>query len=103
MEKVVRNGMVAVLYSAGFGAGWYSWNTDFPQCLYDPEVVAWVAGGKKGDFPDLEKKYGCDYFCSLGKDTLEVEWLPEGSFFKVREYDGKECIETGDRIEWLVA
>ena len=26
MEKVIRNGQVAVLYSPGFGAGWYSWN-----------------------------------------------------------------------------
>jgi hypothetical protein len=28
MEKVIRDGKVAVLYSPGYGAGWYSWNRD---------------------------------------------------------------------------
>lgn len=30
MDKVIRDGMVAVIYSPGYGAGWSSWNRDYP-------------------------------------------------------------------------
>lgn len=26
MDKVIKDGKVAVLYSPGFGAGWFTWN-----------------------------------------------------------------------------
>ena len=26
MQKVIRDGKVAVLYSPGYGAGWYTWS-----------------------------------------------------------------------------
>jgi hypothetical protein len=42
LKKVIRDGKVAVLYSPGFGAGWYSWNSSVPQCLFSPEIVAMV-------------------------------------------------------------
>ena len=42
MYKVIRNAKIAVLVSPGYGAGWYSWNKSHPECLFDPEVVAWV-------------------------------------------------------------
>ena len=43
MKKVIENGQVAVIYSPGFGAGWYTWNQGrFPELndgtalLFDP-------------------------------------------------------------------
>ena len=45
MEKVIRDGKVAVLYSPGYGAGWYSWH-DIEDLLYDPAVVEMVEKGK---------------------------------------------------------
>ena len=33
MNKVIRDGKVAVLYSPGYGAGWYSWNWNHPECV----------------------------------------------------------------------
>ncbi len=41
MEKVIRNGMVAVLVSPGYGAGWYSWN-DHKELLFHPKIVEMV-------------------------------------------------------------
>ena len=38
MNKVVRDGLVAVLVSPGFGAGWYSWH-GIHELLFDPVVV----------------------------------------------------------------
>lgn len=37
-----EKGEVAVLVSPGFGAGWYSWNKDRPELLFDKDIVAAV-------------------------------------------------------------
>jgi hypothetical protein len=34
---------------------------------------------------------------------LKVEWMPEGTLFKVNEYDGSESIELKENDNWLVA
>ncbi len=34
IQKLSQDGKVAVLYSPGFGAGWYTWNTDAPEILF---------------------------------------------------------------------
>jgi hypothetical protein len=34
---------------------------------------------------------------------LEVTWVPEGTEFKINEYDGAESVETKDEIGWLIA
>jgi hypothetical protein len=41
MNKVVRDGKVAVIYSPHYGAGWYSWH-GIPELLFDPAVVAMI-------------------------------------------------------------
>jgi hypothetical protein len=41
MNKLVRDGKVAVLYSTGYGAGWYSWH-GIEELLYDSVVVEMV-------------------------------------------------------------
>ena len=42
MIKLVRDGMVAVLYSPGFGAGWYTWNQECTELMFDPAIVKFV-------------------------------------------------------------
>ena len=93
MEKVIRDGKVAVLVSPGVGAGWYSWNKGFPQCLFDPEIVALVES-KQHDkiFKLVEKKYGDGFYAGGQVRRLEVVWLPEGTVFRIDEYDGAESI-----------
>lgn len=103
MKKVIRDGKVAVLYSPGYGAGWSTWNYDSPECVFSPEVVVWVESGKKGDCPDVNKLFGCEYFTLLGADQLEVLWMPVGTKFCIREYDGSEWVETLDSIDWMEA
>jgi homogentisate 1,2-dioxygenase len=34
---------------------------------------------------------------------LEVMWIPEGTLFKVNEYDGSESIELKENEDWLMA
>ena len=105
-ERVVRNGRVAVLYSPGFGAGWSTWGDSSlrERLLFDPEVVAWVEGGKKGPLPDLESKYGGDeYFYDGGASDLEIRWVPLGVRFRVHEYDGSESVVLFDEDDWVTA
>jgi len=101
--RVVRDGKVAVLYSPGFGAGWYTWNPEHPQCLYDPEVVYWIENGRtKEEFPDLAAKYG-DHFNAIGLPDLQIAWLPVGTKFRIREYDGSESLVLADEEVWQTA
>ena len=101
IEKVIRDGKVAVLYSPGHGAGWSSWaSIPREKCMFDPKVVAWVEGGKQGPVP--VEHYGKDFYTGGARD-LEIEWIPIGTAFIIQEYDGSEDIYIRDEIEWMVA
>ena len=104
-ERVVRDGKVAVLYSPGFGAGWSTWagSEIAERLIFDPEVVAWVEGGKQGPVPDMETKYGDDYFYDGGASDLEIRWVPVGSRFRINEYDGSESVVLFEEENWLIA
>ena len=102
MRKLSENGKVAVLYSPGFGAGWYSWNPDYPEILFDPAMVKLV---EKEQYDELATYVELKYpgIFTGGLRQLEVAWLEEGSLFRVVEYDGSEVIEVQDDIEWMIA
>jgi hypothetical protein len=101
IKKVIRDGKVAVLYSPGFGAGWYTWNTEHPELLFHPELVKMVEEGKQAEITAslCEQLLGVeDYICDSGAGQLTIQWLPVGTAFKVDEYDGSESIETMDDL-----
>ena len=105
MKKVIRDGKVAILYSPGFGSGWYSWH-GIEELFYDPNIVDMLERGKD---PDAIKKYclevhGKDKKSYLGGvDQLQVFWLDQGTEFYIDEYDGAESIVTKSDIKWLLA
>ena len=103
MQKVIRDGRVAVLYSPGWGAGWYTWNQDHPECLFDPDVVSWVEQGKQDSCPDLEAKYGWEYFYDGGAHDLVIKWIPQGVQFRIDEYDGNESVILAQDEVWMTA
>lgn len=104
MEKVIRDGMVAVLYSPGFGAGWYSWH-GIVELLFDPKVVEMIEA--KSDYKDIAhyvaEKYADEDPYLGGVDDLTIEWLPDGTEFRVHEYDGSESIEVKEELDWIKA
>ena len=102
MNKLVANGKVAVLYSPGFGAGWYTWNYDTPEILFDPALAQLVIDEKFDELQTfVELKYPTVY--KGGMMDLEVQWITEGTLFKVVEYDGAESIEYKEDNEWIIA
>lgn len=107
--------MVAVLYSPGFGAGWYTWNTlkgdnegQSLQLIFDPVIVELVEkrnGDNYDEITDAIEKRGEEilpegYFG--GASDLEIKWLPVGTKFLINEYDGSESIQTTEDM-WLTA
>ena len=108
MDKVIRDGKVAVLVSPGFGAGWSTWaysgeedNRDF--MLFDPTLVAMV---ERGDSVEAIESYVTGLYphtyCG-GADDLTIFWLPEGTAFRIHEYDGSESVEIRDEMDWKIA
>lgn len=105
MDRVIRDGKVAVLVSPGFGAGWSTWadREDSNILLFEPEVVAWVLNGKEDPVPDLQTKYNWDYFYAGGADDLQVVWIEQGQRFRIHEYDGSEHVVLEQDEEWFTA
>jgi hypothetical protein len=100
MEKVIRDGKVAVLISQGYGAGWYTWHRDNQELLFSPKLVEMVEQNRKKEIDDqwILENLGIDMYAG-GSDGLEIHWLPIGTIFCIEEYDGFETIRT---IEDLV-
>jgi hypothetical protein len=117
MKKAIRDGRVAVLYSPGFGAGWSTWNSireGGDALLFDPSIVYMVEEMNKLDSEDSRRmdwvnnimdycrKTYPECYCG-GVDDLVVEWIPQGTMFKIHEYDGSENIEYKENDYWKVA
>jgi hypothetical protein len=101
MEKVIRDGFVAVLYSSGYGAGWYTWH-GIPELIYDPVVVSMVESRASEDaiVAYCEEKYGDDGYYG-GSEDLVIAWIVEGEQFVIEEYDGAESIKFKTDFEWM--
>lgn len=97
-----EKGEVAVLYSPGYGAGWFTWNRNYPECIYSPEIVKWVIHGRIGPAPDCQELFGKDFY-EGGLDQLVFRWLTPGTAFQVSEYDGSESLRVRDREDWHIA
>lgn len=102
MEKLIRDGKVAVLVSRGYGAGWYSWIND-ERVLFDPVIAQMVLDEKSSEeiLKCAQKRYPDAYLG--GVDGLDVEWIEEGSAFRIDEYDGAESIEFLGNVNWIKA
>ena len=107
--RVIRDGQVAVLFSPGFGAGWSSWNPDFRrEMTFDPWIVDLLLNES---YNQDEKHQRIEAHCNLkypgaylgGVGGLQVAWVPEGTLFRIEEYDGSESIEIHDISDWIVA
>ena len=102
MDKVIKDGRVAVLYSPGYGSGWYTWNQEFPELIFSPAIVKLVEQEK---FDELETYMELKYpeVFKGGMMDLEIEWVPVGTEFRIHEYDGSESIELKEELNWLTA
>ena len=103
MNKVIRDGKVAVLVSKGYGAGWSTWRSVPEEFLFDEDIVHMVM--RKEAPSDIKarvkEKWPDDYFG--GVSGLVVEWVEKGTLFRINEYDGYEEIEYLGNQDWITA
>ena len=102
MQKKTENGLVAVLYSPGFGAGWFTWH-NIADLLFDPKVVDMVMEKNSAETIELYCKtvYGDHYYG--GACDLEIAWVPAGTEFIIDEYDGAEALTLKNETKWITA
>ncbi len=104
MNRVIRDGLVAVLYSPGYGAGWSTWaRPEIRQdIVFDPAMVELVEQEK---WEELEAFVVLKYpgLYTGGLRDLDIRWIPQGQHFKINDYDGNESIELRDGVDWFVA
>ena len=108
MNKVIRDGKVAVVVSPGFGAGWSTWafrgEEDYRDfMMFDSVLVTMVENGYPVE--TIEEYVTNNYpgtYCGAA-DDLTIQWLPVGTAFRIHEYDGSESVEIRDDINWTIA
>ena len=95
-----------VLISTGYGTGWSTANF-CDEMAFDKDLIAlYEKGGTVEEMMEVcrlkgyEDGYG-GAPTMLGYDKLVVEDVPDGVYFKIREYDGAEWIEIFDEAEWF--
>lgn len=104
MEKVVRDGKVAVLLSRGYGAGWGSWNYGVHDVImFHPKIVQMVEDEREMDITEewLKSELGLEEVFTGGREGLYIKWVPEGTRFRIDEYDGAESIITEDDLDMV--
>jgi hypothetical protein len=103
MNKAIRDGKVAVIFSPGYGAGWYTWHGK-QELLYDCVVVEMIENrvGPQLIVDYCELTYGSANHYG-GAEQLAVVWLDEGTQFIISEYDGSETVQYKDDVRWLTA
>jgi hypothetical protein len=106
MEKVIRDGYVAVLISTGYGAGWSTWH-GHKELIFHPKLVELIESGQHNRdnistlLIELLGKKEAEEIYLGGVEELSVEWLPEGIKFKIEEYDGSEYIITENDLDMI--
>lgn len=101
MEKVIRDGKVAVLVSPGFGAGFFSWGAPV-EAIFDPILVKLIEDDCLQEAVSyVEETYEDVY--SGGVADLEIVWMDENTEFTITDYDGFENIQYKSAIEWITS
>lgn len=114
-KKYIRDGNVAVLITAGYGSGWFTYH-QIEELLFSPEIVEMILSTGEEylsvgncDHFDIAnqidvylEKYNTQYLTVESCD-LEIQWVPEGEEFYIDEYDGYESVMMKSKIKWIVA
>lgn len=93
-KYINEEGLVGVIISPEFGAGFHTWN-DIPGLCFDKDIIQMILEDKPiQDLTDfVEAKYDhTGYVSTLGLSDVRIIWLKPGTQFFIEEYDGSESI-----------
>ena len=109
MEKVVRDGYVAVIISHGYGAGWSTWHygPNRETLVFHPKLVELIESEQHNTdtvlavLKELLSEEEAEDIYLGGVEDLTIEWVPKGTKFKIEEYDGSEYIITEYSLDMI--
>lgn len=100
MNKLIRDGNVAVIFSPGFGAGFSTWGAP-REAVFDPELAQAVLDDNEEAIDRIVATKYPDYTCQ--NVDLRVRWVPEGTKFRIEEYDGAESVVLFNEADYFTA
>jgi hypothetical protein len=102
MEKVIKDGKVAVLISNDWGSGFHTYGAPL-EAIFNPQLVELIENKNYNEAMEFIKKTYPPNFSAYDITGLCVEWVEEGREFYITEYDGLESIVYKDEIKWITA
>jgi hypothetical protein len=106
INKVIQDGYVAVITSAGYGKGWSTWHRgnleEYTQMVFDPAIVELIkVRDNTGNLTINSKiKNYCQLKYNFAAHDLVIEWVKESTRFTIVEYDGDEYLITENNLEF---
>lgn len=97
MEKIIKDGKVAVAVSYGHGAGWSTWEDISPL---DGKFNQLFIDGNFEDAKKLADELG---LYVGGIRGIKIEWIDIGTYFRIDEYDGAESLVIFGDNDYLKA
>lgn len=92
---------IGIVYTPVHGGGWSSWWD--PAMALDQELAhAIEAGASSNELEEIAAKNWPDYYIGT-IECAKVEWVDEGTLFRITDYDGCESIEYPADYYWQVA
>jgi hypothetical protein len=105
-KKCIRDGKVAVIYSPNHEAGWSTWNKTYKYFLmHDASLVDLIESNQEHLIEDYLNSIFPDnnIYVSPNNLSLAIAWVPVGTQFYIKEYDGSESIVFNHDSYWEVA
>lgn len=107
-EKLVWDGMVAVIVHHDYGGGWAS---NGPGRMFDPELAELILeyqnqeskGFGQSAWDNVNAYLKKKYNETISQGKLAIRWVPQGTQFFVDEYDGWECVILEHEVRWTTA
>ena len=101
MEKVIKDGKVAVLISNDWGSGFHTYGAPL-EAIFNPQLVELIENKNYNEAMEFIKKTYPNVFV-YDITRLHVEWVEEGREFYITEYSGLESIVFKDEVKWITA
>jgi len=103
MNKIEKDGKIAVLVSSEYGLGW---STAYPEhreflCM-DAGIVQAIMDNAPDEAANIARRK-CAYISRFDAEKLIIEWVDKGASFEINEYDGYESVHIIGNREYMKA